>query len=311
MTDAAHNSLIRDQFTRQATPFSTAAPIADAGALAMIVAAAEASQNDTVLDVACGGGIVVCAFAPHVKHATGIDMTPAMLDRARHLAVEKGVANVTWREGDVARLPYPDGAFTIVVTRFAVHHFPDPGAVFGEMVRVCAPGGRIVVVDTYVSPDLAKAAEFNRLETLRDPSHARALPLAELKGLFRAAGLAEPSATFYELRDTVKNLLARSFPNSGDDAKIIDLFTASLADDRLGIPVHRPAGSGDEDTLEYAYPVAILAAGGAEDRNLPFRPVWVNILRPRWLQHARSTDADCYQRWPVKTARLALERLCQ
>jgi len=255
MTDTAHNSLIRDQFTRQAAPFSTAAPIADAGALTLIVAAAEADPDDAVLDVACGGGIVVCAFAPHVKHATGIDMTPAMLDRARHLAAEKGIANVTWREGDVAHLPYPDGSFTIVVTRFAMHHFPNPSAVFREMVRVCAPGGRIVVVDTYVSPDSAKAAEFNRLEKLRDPSHARSLALAELTALFRGAGLDEPRTSFYELRDEVKNLLARSFPNPGDEAKIIDLFTASIADDRLGIPVRRDGGR-----LEYAYPVAILAA---------------------------------------------------
>jgi len=255
MTDAAHNSLIRDQFTRQATPFSTAAPIADLGALALIVEAAEAGPDDSVLDVACGGGIVVCAFAPRVKHATGIDMTRAMLDRARHLAAEKGIANVTWREGDVTQLPYPNGAFTIVVTRFAMHHFPDPSGVFCEMVRVCAPGGRIVVVDTYVSPDPGKAAEFNRLEKLRDPSHARSLALAELKDLFHAAGLAEPRVSFYELRDTVENLLARSFPNPGDEHKIIDLFRASIADDRLGIPVRR-----DGDKLEYAYPVAILAA---------------------------------------------------
>ena len=261
MTDAAHNSLIRDQFTRQATPFSTAAPIADASALRLIVEAAAAGPDDRVLDVACGGGIVVCAFAPRVKHATGIDMTAAMLERARHLAAENGIANVTWHEGDVAQLPYPNGAFTIVVTRFAMHHFPDPGAVFREMVRVCAPpglkkpGGRVVVVDTYASSDPAKASEFNRLEKLRDPSHARSLALAELKDLFAAAGLAQPRASFYELRDTVENLLARSFPNPGDDRKIIDLFTASIADDRLGIPVSR-----DGDKLEYAYPVAILAA---------------------------------------------------
>jgi SAM-dependent methyltransferase len=217
MTDTAHQIVIRDQFTRQATPFSTAAPIADAGALQMIVAAAEAGPDDLVLDVACGGGIVVCAFAPGVKHATGIDMTPAMLERARHLAAEQGITNVAWHEGDVARLPFPDGAFTIVVTRFAVHHFPDPRAVLREMVRVCAPGGRVVVVDTYAAPDPAKAAAFNRLELLRDPSHVRCFPLAELRGLFRAAGLAEPRASFYELRDTVKNLLARSFPNPGDE----------------------------------------------------------------------------------------------
>lgn len=255
MTDILHSDLIRDQFTRQATPFSTAAPIANEDALRMIVEAAGAGPDDTVLDVACGGGIVVCGFAPHVKHATGIDMTPAMLERARRLAAEKGIANVSWRDGDVTRLPYPGAAFTIVVTRFAVHHFPDPSAVFAEMVRVCAPGGRIVVVDTCASADPAKAAEFNRLELLRDPSHVRALPLTELKGLYRAAGLGEPRTSFTELRDTVTNLLARSFPNPGDDEKIVELFAVSIGDDRLGIPVRR---SGDQ--IDYAYPVAILAA---------------------------------------------------
>jgi SAM-dependent methyltransferase len=255
MTDAVHQSLIRDQFTRQATPFSTAAPIASEAALQLIIDAAQPGPDDTVLDVACGGGIVVCAFAPHLRHATGIDMTAAMLERARTLAAEKRLANVTWQEGEVERLPYPDGAFTIVVTRFAMHHFLDPGAVFREMVRVCAPSGRVVVVDTYTSEDPAKAAAFNRLEILRDPSHARSLYLAELKGLFQTAGLGEPRASFYELRDTVTNLLARSFPNPGDDAKIIAMFTAATEDDSLGIPVHR-AG----DQLEYAYPVAILAA---------------------------------------------------
>jgi SAM-dependent methyltransferase len=255
MTSADHASMIRDQFTRQAVPFSTAAPIADPGAVQAIIDAAAPGPGDTVLDVACGGGIVVCAFARHVSHATGIDMTPAMLDRARVLAAEKGVGNVSWEEGDVTALPYPDAAFTIVVSRFAMHHFPDPAAVLREMTRVCAAAGRIVVVDTCASPDPRKAAAFNRLEKLRDPSHVRAMPLAELDGLFRGAGLGAPQVSRTELRDTVSNLLARSFPNDGDAEKIVEMFAAAAADDSLGIPVRRAGAD-----LEYAYPVAILAA---------------------------------------------------
>jgi len=255
MTEASHRGLILDQFTRQATLFSTAAPITNADALRMIVAAARPGPDDMVLDVACGGGIVVCAFAPHVRQATGIDVTPAMLDEAQRLAAEKGLTNVEWRQGDVNSLPFEDGSFTIVVTRFSVHHFPDPAAVLREMARVCAPGGRLVVVDMYASQDPAKAAEFNRLERLRDPSHMRSLALAELISLFGEAGLPEPEASFYELRDEVCNLLARSFPEPGDDAKIIELFRASAADDRLGVPVRI-----EGERIHYAYPVAILAA---------------------------------------------------
>jgi ubiquinone/menaquinone biosynthesis C-methylase UbiE len=255
MSDAGHQERILDQFTRQAMPFSTANAITDANALRLIVAAASPGPDDTVLDVACGGGIIVCAFAPEVKHATGIDMTPAMLDRARQLAAEKRIANVSWDQGDVGSLPYADGAFDIVVTRFSMHHFLDPIGVLREMVRVCAPGGRVVVVDMYASQDAAKAAEWNRLEKLRDPSHVRCLTLAELQGLFPQVGLPEPHASYYELRDEVRNLLRRSFPNPGDHVKIIEMFAASAEDDRLGIPVRR-----EGEQINYAYQIAILAA---------------------------------------------------
>jgi ubiquinone/menaquinone biosynthesis C-methylase UbiE len=255
MTETSHQDLILDQFTRQATVFSTAPAITDERALQMIVEAARPGPDVAVLDVACGGGIVVCAFAPHVGHATGIDVTPAMLERASALAAEKRVSNVSWRQGDVTALPYDDGSFTVVVSRFAFHHFLDPFAVLREMVRVCAPGGRVVVVDTCASEDTAKAAEFNRLEKLRDPSHARNLTLSELKGFFRAAGLPEPQLSAYELRSDVASLLARSFPNPGDDVKIVEIFKASAADDRLGIPVRIEGGK-----IHYTYPVTILVA---------------------------------------------------
>jgi ubiquinone/menaquinone biosynthesis C-methylase UbiE len=254
MTNATHQDLILDQFTRQATVFSTATAITDEDALRMIVEAVRPGSDDRLLDVACGPGLVVCAFAPHVQAATGIDVTPAMLEQAHNLAADKALTNVAWRQGDVYALPYEDASFTIVTTRFSFHHFLDPVAVLREMVRVCAPQGRIVVVDDYASEDPAKAAAFNRLEKLRDPSHSRCLTLTELKGFFGAAGLPEPDATFYELRGDVPSLLARSFPNPGDDLKIIEMFNASAADDRLGVPVRL-----DEDRIYYAYPVVILA----------------------------------------------------
>src|SRR6267378_7577554 len=167
----AHRDLIVEQFTKQAVPFSTAPGVRDEEALRLLVEFSGAGPEDRVLDVACGPGVVVCALAAVVRHATGIDVTPAMIERARALAAEKGLRNVGWQVGDVLPLPYPDGAFSLVVSRFAFHHFPEPGAVLREMARVCAPGGRVVVADTAVSPDPARAAAFNRIERLRDPSH--------------------------------------------------------------------------------------------------------------------------------------------
>src|SRR4030095_14769010 len=136
---SSHRDRILDQFTRQAVPFSTAPGIRDEAALRLLVEASGAGADDTVLDVACGPGLVVAAFARVVRHATGIDMTPAMLSRARD--VTAGLANVTLDHGDVQALPYADGTFSIVVSRFAFHHFADPRAVLAEMRRVCRPGG--------------------------------------------------------------------------------------------------------------------------------------------------------------------------
>ena len=155
--DATHQDLVLDQFTRQASPFSAAPMITNEVALRMIVEAAQTTSNDTILDVACGPGLVVCAFAPHVREATGIDFTPAMLERARQLAAERGVRNVAWDRGDAYSLPYADGSFTVVVTRYSLHHILDPLLALREMIRVCAHDGRLVGVDAYAPEDPIQA----------------------------------------------------------------------------------------------------------------------------------------------------------
>ncbi len=250
-----HRQAILDQFTRQAVPFSTAPGITDEQALSLVVDFAGARPDDTVLDVACGGGNVVCAFARVVRHATGIDLTPAMIEQARARQTQERLSNVTWHVGDVLPLPFPDAVFTIVTSRYAFHHLLDPQAVLREMARVCAHGGTVVLVDVAASPDPAKAAEFNRMETLRDPSHARALSLDELAGLFAGAGLSPPRATSYRLETEVEGLLSRSFPNPGDADRVRGIFRAALEDDRLGIPVRR-----DGERIRLAYPIAVLAS---------------------------------------------------
>ena len=255
MSSPSHRDLILDQFSRQAVPFSTSPGIKDEQALRLIVEFTGAGPEDTALDVACGGGIVVCALARVVKHATGIDLTPAMIDRAKALAAEQKLTNVSWRLGDVLPLPYPDRTFSLVTSRFAFHHFLDPMAVLAEMTRVCAPGGRVAVIDSEASPVPEKAAEFNGMEKLRDPSHVRAMPLAELKALFSSARLPAPRVTSYRLEGELESLLGRSFPLPGDADKIRGIFAASLGDDRLGIPMFR-----DGERIRYAYPVAVLVA---------------------------------------------------
>src|SRR5947209_8771537 len=139
----------------------------------LILSASEVGPTDTVLDVACGPGVLACAFAQAVRSVTGIDVTPAMIEQAQALQQARARTNMTWRIGDVLPLPFFDASFSLVFTRYSFHHFLYPKAVLAEMVRVCTTGGRVVVVDVFTtSPEQAEA--FNRMEKLRDPSHVRA-----------------------------------------------------------------------------------------------------------------------------------------
>ena len=168
-----------------------------------------------------------------VRHATGIDITPAMLDRARSTATEQGLTNVTWRQGDVLPLPWPDASFSIVTSRFAFHHFLEPGAVLREMARVCRPGGTVMVVDSAPAPD--KADAFNRMEVVRDPSHARALPLAEHLELFRGAGLPEPRVTHYRLEGELEASSPVRSPSPATTSRCAGSSPTRSSDDALGI----------------------------------------------------------------------------
>jgi ubiquinone/menaquinone biosynthesis C-methylase UbiE len=242
-----------DQFTRQAAPFRSSPGIRDGAALDLVVSMTSAGPLDSSLDVACGPGLLVCAFASVVRHATGIDVTPAMLNQAADEARSQRVSNVSWDLGDGAALPYPDGAFTIVTCRFAFHHLEDPLPVLREMKRVCAGGGRIAVIDS--APAAARADAFNAMERLRDPSHVRAMPLEELQALFSAAELPPPATATYRMNGELEGLLRRSFPNPGDDVRIRALFEASVEDDRIDMHSRRDGAS-----IRYAFPVAMLVA---------------------------------------------------
>ena len=247
-----HRSRILDQFTRQAVPFAQAQAIRNREALGRIVQMAEAGPDDTSLDVACGPGLLACAFARVVRQAVGIDLTPAMLDQARKTQKDQGLHNLTWHQGDVTSLPFPNSHFSIVTSRFAFHHLEQPLAALREMHRVCKAGGRVVVAD--MSPAPEKADALNAEERLRDPSHVRAMPIGELCQLFAQAGLHAPRVETYRLEGELEDLLSRSFPNEGDADRVRRVFADSLASDALDLATRREDGK-----IFYGFPVAVLA----------------------------------------------------
>ena len=253
---AAHNALIHnerivDQFTRQAATFEQRHGHTDA--LEKMLRLAGVTAEDTVLDLGCGPGIVSCAFAEAARHVTGLDLAPAMLERAKARQAQRSLTNMSWTCGDVARLPFADDSFSMVVTRYTFHHFLSPAAVLAEMKRVCRPGGRVVVAD--VTPEAEKLQAYDRFETLRDPSHAHALSVEGLKALFAEANLLPMEMESFGLEMDFEDLMSGSFPNPEDVERIWDWVRGDLEQDEIGLAVQRKNGK-----YVVSFPTTIIAA---------------------------------------------------
>lgn len=151
-------------------------------------------------------------------------------------------------------LPSDDESFSLVFTRYSFHHFTDPLVVLKEMVRVCRPGGRVVVADVFMTTQ-RQADAYNHMEKLRDPSHVRALLLDELTKLFADAGLGIPKELFYRLPVALERLLKASFPNEGDELRIRQIIADDAGRDEPGLGAHHKDGD-----VYLAYPIAVLAS---------------------------------------------------
>jgi ubiquinone/menaquinone biosynthesis C-methylase UbiE len=251
MSKSAHDDIVLDQFTKQAVPFATA-PIHQSG-LDLIFSSARLTKTDHVLDVACGPGILGCAAAPSVRHVTGIDMTPRMIEEATATANRMKVNNVTWVVGSATLLPFPEAAFPIVLTRYSFHHFDKPAAALAEMFRVCRSGGRVVVAD--LSIPAPKGSCFDTVERWRDPSHVHALSPDELCRLFAAHAMSDFEDAEFGLDLELEPQLARSFPVEGGVGKIRCAYADSVTDDTLGIRTRVVNGS-----IWSTWPVRVMAA---------------------------------------------------
>jgi ubiquinone/menaquinone biosynthesis C-methylase UbiE len=251
----AHDAAIADQFTRQAAQFAASAVHHNQRALDLLVEAARPRPDDVSLDVACGPGSVVAAFALRVRRAEGLDATAAMLEQARKLAAREGLRNVMWHRGSVYTLPFADEAFDIVSCRYAFHHLLEPARALAEMVRVCRDGGRVVLCDAFASDDPVKAAAFNDMERHRDPSTVEFRTLGFLRGLFAGTGLPQPAEHFYAVPAELGRLLAMAYPANDDRAGLRAMIEAAVDGDTMAVGARREDG-----TVRFEYPAAVLVA---------------------------------------------------
>jgi arsenite methyltransferase len=122
------------------------------------------APGERVLDVGSGAGtdsLIAAQMVGEAGHVTGIDMTPAMLTKARAVAAEMGVDNVDFVESEAEQLPFPDNSFDVVISNGVIDLIPDKDAVFSELHRVLVPGGRIQVADVTIQNPVSAEGRRN------------------------------------------------------------------------------------------------------------------------------------------------------
>ncbi len=233
---STHNEKVVDQHQQQAPGYARLTRSVSAeDRRARLRAMIDVQADDILLDVACGPGSLALDLAPYVARTIGFDITPAMLDQARKAQAERAVANIEWIAGDAANLPFDDGSFSIVASSAAFHHMEAPDRVLREMARVCRAGGRIVVID--VTPEEEKAASYDGIEHMRDPSHRHAHSVEELAALGARLGLGRPLVeTSLTGPIPFEAILATSHPEECSREQLLEMMREDAASeqDRLG-----------------------------------------------------------------------------
>ncbi|HEX5027393.1 MAG TPA: class I SAM-dependent methyltransferase [Gaiellaceae bacterium] len=143
------------------------------------------SGNEVALDAGCGTGSLTFALAGFVAEVVGADTNAEYLEAGRAAAPE----NVRFVEGDVMALPFGYAEFDLVCCHRVLHHVRRPELAVAELARVTRPGGRVFVADQLGSIDPLLSLEMDRFERLRDPSHQRLLPDADIRGYLDANDL--------------------------------------------------------------------------------------------------------------------------
>jgi len=199
---------------------------ADAGELAWMLEELPVLPDAEALDIATGTGEFARALSPMVGAVVGLDATDAMLEQGKKFVEKAGIKNISFKQGIVQDMPFGDASFDIVSCRYAFHHFADPKSVISEMVRVCKPGGHIIIVDIII-PDESTAVENNYYEWLCDQSHTRVLRRKQLlRVALRPISYAGPSSW------GIRNLLSalwngsdiRAIPGSRERIRRMDGF---------------------------------------------------------------------------------------
>ncbi|HEY7159225.1 MAG TPA: class I SAM-dependent methyltransferase [Gemmataceae bacterium] len=184
-----HDQALASAFDGQAARFERAPVQSNPAMLHRLIQVADLPSGGLVLDAGCGPGLVSETLLRAGYRVVGVDLSSEMIDRARKRCADFG-ARASFEQQSLFDT-FLAGPFDGAISRFVLHHTPDPMSFVRRQLELLRPGGILAVCDHTTDPDAVRAAWHQEIERGRDRTHTRNLTPGGMVDLLAAAGLTD------------------------------------------------------------------------------------------------------------------------
>lgn len=238
-TNGQNAAAILKHYQRVANAPASGTPYPGEQELNALVRLADPRGDERVLDVATGTGSLALAFAPHVAAVLGVDLSPAMLERAETARATAGLANVHFRLGEIGALPLPERSYDIITCHNLLHYASDLAGLLTLLRRLLATGGRLLIDEPLGNDDPVKRATLNAIVLRRDPGITQIWSAGEIAAALDAAGLRILKSERYSLSRDLDEWLARAAADEATRNSVRSMFEAGVDADAAGLHSRR------------------------------------------------------------------------
>lgn len=224
------NDLVKAQFNIQADQFATWNTTINEDYNRRFFQFCGIKTEDHVLDVACGSGAFAIHCAQFAAKVSGVDISDNMLAIGQKQAEAMQLNNIDFQCHRVEELPKATASYSVVLSKAAYHHFPNPETVFSEMKRCCKPGGRICIQDILAYSDSYVDDYFERLEKAIDRCHYKTWPKRRFLDMFESSDIVAPRAVEVSILMDVEDYISHAVQDDLAREEIHQLLQKGMED---------------------------------------------------------------------------------